>query len=179
MIFLRHPKPDIAEGVCYGRTDMDIADIGYEQINQALKTTPRANKILSSPAIRCRKLTLSLAKRDNIEPIFDERLWELNMGDFEGVRWDEMDREQSEKWLSDPINACPPNGEAFGDLQKRVLNALADHLDKTHTTTIIICHASPIRAVQMAWQNITFNEAFKQLPPYAEPIEIMPNNISL
>lgn len=174
MIFLRHPKPDIADGVCYGQTDIDIAQIGHAQIEEALKSTPKANKILSSPALRCKKLTLSLAERDNVEPIFDDRLWELNMGDFEGVRWDEMDTALSKKWLSNPIKGSPPNGESFGDLQIRVLAALAEHLDETHKNTIVICHASPIRAVQMAWQNISFHEAFKQLPPYAQPIEYSP-----
>ncbi|MBL1404801.1 MAG: histidine phosphatase family protein [Rhizobiales bacterium] len=178
MIFLRHPKPDIGEGICYGRTDMDIADIGHVQIEEALRTTPKITKLLSSPALRCRKLTLSLAQRDGIEPIFDERLWELDMGDFEGVRWDTMDREQSNNWLSDPINASPPNGEAFGDLQKRVLAAIEDHMEEPHETIIVICHASPIRAVQMAWQNISFHEAFKQLPPYAQPIKLLPPSIT-
>lgn len=178
MIFLRHPKPDIADGICYGQTDMDIAEIGHTQIEEALITTPTIAKLLSSPALRCRELTLCLAKRDGIEPIFDERLWEINMGDFEGVRWDEMDREQSNKWLADPINTPPPNGEAFGDLQKRVLEALSDHMRNVHEEIIVVCHAGPIRAVQMAWQNITFAEAFKQLPPYAQPIEISPIKIS-
>lgn len=190
MIFLRHPKPDIAEGICYGQTDMGIAEIGHNQIEEALKTTPKIKKLLSSPALRCRKLALSLAKRDGIEPIFDARLWELNMGDFEGVRWDEMDREQSGKWLADPINTPPPNGEAFSDLQERVLTVLNDHIhgahgdipwrkqDETQEEIIVVCHAGPIRAVQMAWQNVTFAEAFKQLPPYAQPIEILPIEIS-
>lgn len=174
MIFLRHPTPDIDSAICYGQTDMDIAEIGLSQIDDALISTPKITKLLASPAIRCRKLTLALAERDNIEPIFDARLWEMNMGNFEGVRWDEMDRSISNKWLSDPMNNPTPNGEAFVDLQKRVLEFLNEHLNEAQGKTIVICHASPIRVVQMAWQNISFEEAFKQVPAYAEPIEIWP-----
>lgn len=174
MIFLRHPTPNIDSAICYGQTDMDIAEIGHSQIDNALISIPKIKKLLASPAIRCRKLTLALAERDNIEPIFDDRLWEINMGDFEGVRWDKMDRTISDKWLLDPVNNATPNGESFVDVQKRVLEFLNEHLDKTQAQTVVVCHASPIRAVQMAWQNISFEEAFKQLPAYAKPIEILP-----
>ncbi len=39
--------------------------------------------------------------------------------------------------------------------------------------TVVVCHAGPIRAVQMAWTGLTFAEAFASTPPYAEPIEII------
>lgn len=173
MIFLRHPTPDIEAGICYGQLDMGIAEIGHSQIEKALQTTPKLKKIVASPALRCRKLTVSLAERDNLEPIIlDERLWEMNMGDFEGQRWDALDRNLSEDWLKDALNNPTPNGEAFIDLQYRVLEAIDDHASED---IAFVCHAGPIRAVQMAFHGISFKEAFSTAPPYAEPIKILPS----
>lgn len=173
MIFLRHPTPDVEPGTCYGQTDLDIAKIGHEQIKLAVQSTPKVTKILASPALRCRKLALSIAERDQIEIRFDERLWEMHMGEFEGMMWKDIDREVSAKWFEDPFNNRTPGGESFADVQNRVLEAL----QVADMETAIICHAGVIRATQMAWEDKTFREVFDQMPPYAEPIRITPPHL--
>ena len=170
MIFLRHPLPDVEPGTCYGRTDLDIAEVGHDQISRAVKMTPAVTKVVSSPALRCRKLAISIAERHNIEPVYDERLWEMHMGEFEGRKWSDLDRAKSEEWLKDPINNPTPGGESFSDVQARVLRAL----EQADMETAIICHAGVIRATQMAWEGKTFKEVFAVQPPYAEPVRILP-----
>lgn len=173
MIFLRHPTPDVAPGTCYGQTDLDIAEIGHEQIEKAMDTTPKVQRILASPALRCRKLAVTLAERDNIEISFDERLWEMNMGDFEGKLWSEIDREVSAEWFKDPFQNRAPGGESFLEVQTRVLDALK----LADMETAIVCHAGVIRATQMAWEEKTFREVFDEMPPYAEPLRIIPPHL--
>ncbi|MCB1464053.1 MAG: histidine phosphatase family protein [Nitratireductor sp.] len=170
MIFLRHPTPRVDPGICYGRLDIDITEQGREQIARALETTPRITRLLASPALRCRALAQALAERDGIEPVFDERLWEMDMGEWEGLDWRDIPREVSEPWSADPYNLPTPGGESFRDLQVRVLEALAG----VGRETAIVCHAGPIRAMQMAWHGLTFREAFTATPGYAEPIELHP-----
>lgn len=170
LIFLRHPTPDVPTGTCYGRTDLDIADIGHEQIANAVKVTPHVKRVIASPALRCRKLAISIAERHDLTPTYDERLWEMNMGEFEGKLWVEIDRAKSEKWLEDPMNNPTPGGESFADVQARVLEALK----QADMETAIVCHAGVIRATQMAWEGMTFEEVFKAMPPYAEPVRILP-----
>jgi len=173
MIFLRHPTPEVEPGICYGRTDLEIAEIGHDQIERALDSTPKASRIVASPALRCRKLALSLAARDGLQVHFDERLWEMHMGDWEGIAWKDIDRTHSEHWLRDPVNRPTPNGESFADLQARVGDAVSSLLDDHAMTTLVICHAGPIRATQMAWEQLSFREAFAQTPPYSEPIRLL------
>ena len=173
MIFLRHPTPDVPPGTCYGQTDLDIAHIGHEQIDKAMETTPVVKRILASPALRCRKLAITLAERDGVDITFDERLWEMNMGEFEGKLWSEIDREVSAEWFKDPFQNRAPGGESFLDVQTRVLEALT-HADME---TAIVCHAGVIRATQMAWENKSFREVFDIMPPYAEPVRIIPPHL--
>ncbi|MFZ1813764.1 MAG: histidine phosphatase family protein [Rhizobiaceae bacterium] len=174
MLFLRHPSPLVEPGICYGQTDLDIAEEGHSQIERALEITPKVKHVLASPALRCRKLALALAGRDGIEPVFDARLWEMNMGEWEGLAWRDIPRDLSEPWLKDPFNLPTPGGECFRDVQERVLEAIS----AADTDWAIVCHAGPIRAVQMAWHGITFSQAFAQTPPYAEPLRLLPDQIS-
>ncbi len=173
MIFLRHPTPDVPAGTCYGQTDLDIAEIGHEQIEKAMETTPKVKRIMASPALRCRKLAKTLAERDSVTITFDPRLWEMNMGEFEGKLWSEIDREVSAEWFKDPFQNRAPGGESFLDVQTRVLEAL----ELADMETAIVCHAGVIRATQMAWENKTFREVFDEMPPYAEPVRIIPPHL--
>ena len=174
MIFIRHPSPDVEPGTCYGRLDLDIAEIGHDQIAKAMETTPKVKRIVASPAKRCRKLALTLANRDKIDVEFDERLWEMHMGEFEGKRWDQIDRVVSERWFKDPYNIRTPGGENFHDLRVRVVEAL----QSADLNTAVICHAGPIRAVRMHWEKKTFREVFSVQPGYAEPVRIFPSHLS-
>lgn len=173
MIFLRHPTPDVPDGTCYGQTDLNIAEIGHDQIARAMELTPPTKAVLASPALRCRKLAETLAERDSVSLTFDERLWEMNMGDFEGKLWSELDRDLTKVWLADPHNNKTPGGESFADVQKRVLEALST----VGTDTTIVCHAGVIRATQMAWEEKSFKQVFGSQPAYAEPIRIWPPHL--
>ena len=174
MIFLRHPTPDIAQGICYGQLDMDIAEDGHDQIEKAILDTPKFTRIFASPALRCRKLATMLAQRENLEVQFDERLWEMSMGDWEGIAWKDIDRELTQEWLKDAHHNATPNGESFHDVELRVSQCIKEITSSNvdTTTTVVVCHASPIRATQMAWEGLNFSQAFGQTPPYATPITI-------
>ena len=87
MIFLRHPRPGVEPGICYGRLDLDIHEDGHGQIERAVELAPPARLLLASPALRCRRLAEAIAYRNGLEIRFDERLWEMNMGDWEGLPW--------------------------------------------------------------------------------------------
>ncbi len=169
MIFLRHPRPGIDPGICYGRLDIDIHADGHGEIEKAVATAPRAKFLLASPALRCARLAQAIAARDGLEVCFDERLWEMNMGDWEGLAWKDIPRDLSEHWLKDPFNRACPNGENFRQVQERVVSALEEYADDI----TVVCHAGPIRAVQMAWNGLSFAEAFSSTPPYATPIELI------
>lgn len=174
MIFLRHPSPRVEPGTCYGRLDLDIAEEGAGQIAHALETTPRFTHLLASPALRCRALAQALCERESVRPVFDERLWEMDMGAWEGRAWRDIPLEETAEWIKDPVNLPTPGGESFLDLQRRVAAAIAEADHASLASTVVVCHAGPIRAMQMAWNGLSFREAFAAAPPYSEPIELHP-----
>jgi alpha-ribazole phosphatase len=170
MIFLRHPKPGNASGLCYGRTDLDIGLDGGAEIAQAMETTPKVGLVIASPALRCRRLAEELAARDGVALRFEPRLWELNFGEWEGVPWAEIGRAKSDLWASDPWHIAPPGGETFAQLHARVGEALAG----VAPGTALVCHAGPIRVSRMILTGAGFETVFAEAVPYASPIRFVP-----
>ncbi len=170
MIFLRHPTPLVAPGTCYGRTELEIHPDGEQEIVAALNTTPAVTTVRASPAKRCRKLAVLLAARHDLTPIWDERLLELDFGEWEGTPWTELVRSETKYWLSDPWNIAPPGGETFGSLHGRIAAAIAD----ANAETALVCHSTPIRAARMILEGKTFRQAFADPVPFATPITIAP-----
>lgn len=166
MIFLRHPKPDAPAGLCYGRTDLDIGPDGAAEIAAAVCETPRLTRVVASPALRCRKLAEALAERDGVELTFDERLWELDMGHWDGLMWDDIPRPESEAWLADPWNLAPPAGETFEAVHARVGAVIGT----VEPGMALVCHAGPIRAARMLLTGATFTEVLAEAVPYAQPL---------
>ena len=170
MIFLRHPRPEAPPGLCYGRTDLAPGPGAAAEIARALELTPRVAGVLASPARRCRGLAEALAARDAVAPTLDERLWELDFGGWEGRRWWDIPRAESDPWAEDPWTVAPPGGEAFAALHTRVAAVLAE----AGPGIAIVTHAGPVRAARMVLTGATFETVFAEPVPYATPIRMTP-----
>jgi alpha-ribazole phosphatase len=166
MMFLRHPRPEVPAGTCYGRMDIGVGPEGEADIQRALGETPTLKRIIASPALRCRGLAEALAARDGAEMGFDPRLWELNFGDWEGVRWDDIRRGDSDRWAADPWTIAPPGGETFAALHARVAAALTD----AGPGTTLVCHAGPIRAARMILTGASYDAVLAETVPFATAI---------
>lgn len=167
MIFLRHPRPEVPAGLCYGRMDVGIGADGAADIARAVAETPSLKRIIASPALRCRGLAEALAGRDGAVLSFDPRLWEMDFGDWEGLPWEVIRRGDSDPWAADPWTNAPPGGETFAAVHARVAEAIGE----AGPGTGIICHAGPIRAVRMILTGADFKAVFAEPVPYATAIQ--------
>lgn len=170
MIFLRHPRPEAPPGLCYGRTDLAPGPGAAAEIARALELTPTVSQVLASPARRCRGLAEALAARDGVALELDDRLRELDFGAWEGRRWWDIPRAESDPWASDPWRRAPPGGETFAALHARVAAVLAE----TGPGAVLISHAGPIRAARMILTGATFEAVFAEAVPYAVPMRLAP-----
>ena len=83
LYLIRHPPPAVASGICYGQTDLAVAQGGYalEKLASDLRRQlPAGARFFSSPLQRCR----ALAERLHADVSIDSRLQEMNFG-----TWDE------------------------------------------------------------------------------------------
>lgn len=166
LIFYRHPTPDAARGLCYGRLDLGIGPTGPDEIALACETSPSVTRIISSPAQRALALATPLAGAAGLSLTTDARLWEMDMGRWEGQLWSEIDRAESDPWAEDALNRKTPGGEAFVDVIARVKSVL----DEITQPTCIVAHAGPIRAARMILTGASFEDVFAEQVPFATPV---------
>lgn len=141
---IRHTRVIVPAGLCYGRSDVPLAETfaeDAEAVRRALPWTP--GEIWTSPARRCVELARRLAE-GRIAVRTDGRLRELHFGDWEGRRWEEFRGEESESWARDPWAMRPPGGETGGEMWARVAAVRTDVL-AARTRVAVVTHAGVIR----------------------------------
>ncbi len=165
-ILVRHTRTDGRAGFCYGRSDVPLAgnfQVEAREIESALPWSPKY--IWSSPSERCRKLAKFLADGLDVEVRIDERLAELNFGDWEGKAWPEPRDEQAKKWYDSPWTERPPNGEKAEELLARVA-AFRNELRASYVDqAVIVTHAGVIRA----WKSLVLQRPLAEV--FAERVE--------
>jgi alpha-ribazole phosphatase len=137
LILVRHPKPLVAPGICYGSTDLVVAPEQLEQTLAALRL-PAGLPVYSSPLRRC----ATLASRLSTAPIYDARLAEMHFGDWEMQPWDAIPRADIDAWAADMAHYRPGGGESVLRMAERI-SAFYHALPQDDA--IIVCHAGSIR----------------------------------
>ncbi len=145
LILLRHTTPAVAEGTCYGQTDLGLASSFDSEYAQLKGTLPPFTRVISSPLSRCRTLAERLASAFDQRVMIDERLIEMDFGSWEGHRWDALPRAELDAWAADFCHAAPHGGESVATLHRRVQGAIRDHASTTGDV-LLVTHAGVIRA---------------------------------
>ena len=125
---IRHTALQIAPGICYGQSDIDVAASFMNEANvlkQKLHGTT-FDAIYTSPLQRCVKLAHALDLGDVIQ---DKNLKELHFGDWEMQAWEDIPRDVFDEWAHNYAELAPPNGETFSQLQMRGVTFLDELLN--------------------------------------------------
>ena len=145
LTLVRHTRPAVPEGVCYGMTDLDLAPTFDDEAMRVLASLPRAARLITSPLRRCRHLAERVGAARDLTPFIDERIREFDFGRWEGVRWDAIPRAELDAWAADFMHARPHGGESVHMLRERVGAALADYR-RSGDSHVVITHAGVIKA---------------------------------
>lgn len=69
---------------------------------------------------------------------------EMNFGDWEMKKWDEIDQSELNAWMNDfQIKPCP-NGESYGNVMTRLKSFISDRLQE-ESKYLIVTHGGIIR----------------------------------
>lgn len=91
---------------------------------------------------------MRIAFQGNVQPIQDERLLEIGLGDMEGLTWKEIVRQypQSSTFMADPAAYVPPpNGEPLQEMIARIDDFLCDLAEKDYRRVLIQTHGYVLR----------------------------------
>ncbi len=132
VILLRHGRSTSNTAhVLAGRSEgVDLDDKGREQaagLVERLATLP-IRALVCSPLLRCRSTLEPLAAALGLEPVVDDRLAEVDYGQWTGRTIGELAKEPL--WAvvqAHPSAAVFPDGEGLAQVQARAVGAVRDH----------------------------------------------------
>lgn len=162
LYLIRHTMPDVAAGICYGHSDIDVAAT-FEAEAAAVEqkfADFSPGVIHTSPSQRCHKLARKLAAAWECDVIEDERLMELHFGEWEMKGWQEISLDAMERWGATYIHEGPPGGEAYMQLHQRSQSFLADWRESGTESAAVVTHAGVIRSLLAHVENKPLNETF-------------------
>jgi probable phosphomutase (TIGR03848 family) len=132
VILLRHGRSTSnTAGVLAGRSEgVDLDDKGREQaaglIDRIGELPIRA--VVSSPMLRCRRTVEPLAEALCLEPLIDDRLSEVDYGEWTGRKIGELAKEPLWSVVqAHPSAAVFPGGEGLAQVQARAVAAVREH----------------------------------------------------
>ena len=94
LILVRHTRPAVPEGVCYGVTDLDVAPTFDREAARVVASLPAVERLVTSPLRRCVRLAERIAAARGLTPVVDGRLREMGLRPLGGHPWDEIDRSE-------------------------------------------------------------------------------------
>ncbi len=186
LVLIRHPQPEVAAGICYGKTDLllrEPATLSAQEIDGRLSQQTAHNSTLRqapshmtcSPLRRCAELGAALAAvHQNAALTFDTRLQELDFGNWEMQPWDSIGKSAMDAWIASGFDAHH-GGESLEALDNRVASWLHD-VQTTYAadqTLWVITHAGVIRSILRQRKICSFDESLAWPIGYGQFIELV------
>jgi len=156
---IRHTQVAVDKNTCYGHSDVLLADTFLQEVAQFREQLPTDfDAVYCSNLQRCKDLATAL-KFENV--LFDSSLMEMNFGDWENKKWNDIDQDKLNDWMVDFVNVKTPNGENLTDLFQRVQLFFNELRKKEHKKVLIITHAGVIRCLWAYLLDIPLKNIFK------------------
>jgi alpha-ribazole phosphatase len=157
---VRHTKVGIGKEFCYGISDVELDEDFDKDFAAVRKKIDKINfsKTYTSILKRCRLLAEFLTQ--NVQE--ENALLEMNLGDWELLKWSEIDQTRLEAWMSDFVYIAPPNAENFMDFSMKSV-MFFDKLTRESSPSdiiLLVTHSGVIRSLVCHVLNMPLANAF-------------------
>ncbi|MBB6275795.1 histidine phosphatase family protein [Porphyromonas circumdentaria] len=153
---------------CYGATDVDVIPENFEREAEGARKAIvqlQPDAVFTSPLQRAVRLASYCGYP---EAQRDDRLKEMNFGDWEGRPWTEiLTTEDVPDFFSYYINNPTPNGESLKDQLNRVHHFFEEKKREKHKHILLFCHGGVINCARTLVGETTIEKAFASLPGFA------------
>lgn len=155
IIFLRHGQAqNNVERRLTGRMpNVPLTDTGVAQAEYAARNLSEMNvsRIYSSPIQRAQQTARIVARHNTLEVVTDERLTEIDMGSFTGMKYDDLLATQGDvlmRFYGNETAPAAPRVETFTSVRARVLSMVEDVLARhPGENVVLVTHMDPIKAM--------------------------------
>lgn len=172
-LFIRHGESDGNRFRLFtGQGDLPLTELGHRQAEAAAdyiaKTYGKGiDAVYASDLARAWDTGKAAADRLGLPIIPEKGLREIDSGDWEGVRFEELpDRfgEDFALWMTDIGRSRCTGGESVAELAQRVHDAVVRIAEENPGKTVLIAtHATPIRTLQCRFAGVGL-EGMQQIP---------------
>ncbi len=155
IIFLRHGQAtNNTQRILAGRSSgVHLTDTGKQQAQQAAEFLEHldVSAIYSSPIERATETAQIAAKHNSIDYTVDDRLVELEMGNFTGMAYDDIFSKYDNvflKFYQGSQEIADRGVETFFQVKSRV-DDIVSHVVKKHSgqNVVLVTHMDPIKAM--------------------------------
>jgi alpha-ribazole phosphatase len=155
---IRHTTPAVEHGICYGQSDIDVADSFEEEAKLIATHLPAYIQfIISSPLKRCKKLADFLFPGHDIKVSND--LKEIHFGKWELKKWSDIPASELQPWMNNFVDVTIPYGESYMQMHSRVIKGF-NEVAQLNLPAAIITHGGVIRSILSYITNTSLNDAF-------------------
>lgn len=169
---IRHTSVAVPKGTAYGFTDVPVNPSFEAEAASTLEQLAglRFDQVFCSPLTRCVKLATFCGYPNAIR---DERLKELNFGDWEMKTWDEISADlYSKEWFADWINTPTRHGESLRQQYERLKAFLTEKKELGYKEIAIFAHGGILTCARVLAGEYPIEEAFNSIPPYGSVIRV-------
>lgn len=169
---IRHTSVDVPRGTCYGQTDVPVKSTFEAEAADVLsRLQPHlpVDKAYCSPLTRCVKLAAYCGFPDAER---DDRLKEINMGEWEMKNYNDIVDPRIEDWYRDYIHVQVPGGESFVMQVERVSRFLDELRQKPYQKVAIFAHGGVQQCAQVYAGLVSMENPFADVQPYGSIVEI-------
>ena len=172
MIYLcRHgPTFHNREGRLQGRTESDLTPLGRAQaeamgalLSDLVRRDPPAPwRLVASPLRRARQTAEAIAARLDLAVELDERLVEIDVGEWSGRLREEVRGENPHLRGDDAWGFHAPGGETYEAMTARIGGWLADQAPEPDRRLIVVSHGVAGRLLRGAYASLSREETLRQ-----------------
>lgn len=157
---------------CYGATDVDVRPSFEEEARQtkAALAGLTFDGVFSSPLQRARKLAVFCGYP---EATLDDRLREMNFGDWEGRLWSELIIDESvDEFFARYVEKPTPRGESLRMQYARVADFFREKQEAGYQQLLVFCHGGVINCARALAGVAPLAEAYATLPAFGSVTEL-------
>ena len=171
ILFVRHAETDMAGTFC-GHSDPEVNARGREQISELIDRLRQESidVVYTSDLRRAATTASAIAAAFGVECHARPALREISFGTWEGLSWKEIEQRDAvyaRRWIAEYPMLPAPDGEAFSDFRRRVLEEVEFLSTQTKKKNIaVVTHAGVLRTVLCSLNSCSQDDAWKQTKTY-------------
>ena len=154
-----------------GQTESDLTPLGRLQaaaMGELLSNLIDRSadwRIVASPLRRARHTAEAIGQHLGLPVAFDERLLEIDVGDWSGRLWADLMRESPELFADHAWGFRAPNGETYEGMMARLSGWLAEQSAEADRRLIVVSHGFAGRLLRGAYAGLSQDDTLAQDVP--------------